>query len=165
MICTVGCTDCCEQLFHISEPEADHIRAHLLELPSEARNQLTAQAKLYLADRKTLLAAQGLVESRGALLPARRRLACPALADGSCQIYSARPLLCRRFGGPVWRPAEPGRLYACEKNFRSGEAIDDPALRARQGRLATLRQEMEAAYERSGAPRDAEPLTVAHALL
>ena len=163
--CRAGCADCCEQPFHISEPEAARIRTHLPELPPDLVAALRIRARHYLAERESLFSERGLVESRGALLPAEQRIPCPALADGRCTIYTARPLLCRRFGAPVWRPSEPDRLYACEKNFRQGEKIDDPALRARQLHLVGLREETEEAYRRSGARRASEPLTVAHALL
>lgn len=164
ILCKIGCTDCCEQPFHISEPEVDRIRAYAGGLAPDVQERLRREASRYLSRRGRLLAEQGLAESRGSLLPAERRLPCPALEEGRCSIYPARPLICRRFGTPVWRPTEPGRLYACEKNFRPGEKIADPALRARQESLAVLREETEEAYRRSGARRSSEPLTVAHAL-
>lgn len=165
IVCRVGCTDCCAQPFHLSDAEAARIRAFVAEVAPETRPLLRVRAEHYLAERERLFAEQGLVESRGALLSPEKRIPCPALAGGRCTIYEARPLLCRRFGAPVFRPAEPDRLYACEKNFRPGEKIEDPALQARQERLGVLRKDVEEAYAQSGERRAPEPLTVAHALL
>ena len=61
---------------------------------------------------------------RGASLPPPGlRLACPALEDGACQIYENRPLMCRKYGMPLYNPQKPEQVFACELNFKPGEEI------------------------------------------
>ena len=52
------------------------------------------------------------------------RLPCPALVGDACSIYNVRPLICRKWGVPLFNPNRPMELQACELNFRPGEEID-----------------------------------------
>jgi len=62
-------------------------------------------------------------------------------------------------------PTEPGRVFACEKNFRPGAALTDSKLVTIQMALAGSKDELEREFDRAGGRRYAEPITVAHAIL
>ena len=113
--CRAGCSDCCSQLFRISGLEAAHIAEGMRQVDPELRDRLRERATEYLA-------------ALPGLPPAGARLPCPALVDGLCSIYEFRPLICRRFGMPIFNPDKPDRIFACELNFRDGEEIEDPHL-------------------------------------
>ena len=49
---------------------------------------------------------------------------CPALNGDACSIYHARPIICRKWGIPIFNPKKPMELQACELNFRPGEEVD-----------------------------------------
>ncbi|MCI0715030.1 MAG: YkgJ family cysteine cluster protein [Chlorobi bacterium] len=54
---------------------------------------------------------------------------CPALGpEGECTIYEARPVVCRRFGMPIYDYKNPQNVYACDLNFKAGEEIRDDKL-------------------------------------
>ncbi len=54
---------------------------------------------------------------------------CPALGtEGECTIYEARPIICRRFGMPIYDYKNPTNIHACELNFKDGDEITDDKL-------------------------------------
>ena len=163
--CRPGCTDCCHQLFQITEIEAGYISRGLKALDESSREALRSRAIPYLAERRRLIAEKGEQEAWGNLPPAGARLACPALDGGVCSIYEFRPLICRRFGMPLYNPDKPGRVFACELNFRDGEEIQDPELIQIQTGIHQGWKALQRDYNDEGKPRDAEPLTVARAIL
>lgn len=136
MRCGHGCTDCCRHRFTITATEAAAIQDGISCLPATVRQQLVTRATAYL--RET-----------AAYAP------CPALHDGSCLIYQHRPLICRKFGMPIYNPEKPERILACELNFRAGEEIRDPDLIRIQTGI----------HQSWSAIRDHERLTVAEAIL
>lgn len=127
--CGKGCASCCYQLFNISLLEAAAISRHMKTLPHAEQERLRQRARAYQPQRRALLAGRaaetGLVQIEGKLPLAGLRLACPALEGDACSIYAARPLICRKFGMPIYSPSAPGRLGACELNFSDGEEIED----------------------------------------
>ena len=123
------------------------------------------RARSYMDERRRLVASSGEPEAWGSLPPPGARLACPALDDGICTIYDCRPLICRRFGMPIYNPDRPGRVFACELNFEDGQAIDDPDLVQIQTAIHEDWKQLQADYNQSGGHRDAEPITVARAIL
>ena len=164
--CRAGCSDCCGQLFQITEPEAAMVWHGIAELPPETAGRIRARARQYMGDREDLVRRNGEPsEAWGSLPPPGSRLACPALEDGVCQIYSHRPLICRKFGVPLWNPDRPGRVYACELNFREGEAIEDPDLIQIQTGLHTRWKRVQSEYNERGGERDSKPITIARAIL
>jgi Fe-S-cluster containining protein len=110
--CGPGCTECCHHVFAISEIESAEVARGLAALPDALRQQIEARAAEYI-DRRLI---------RGERLP------CPALESGRCSIYEYRPLMCHKFGMPLFNPDKPGRIFACELNFADGEEIEDPDL-------------------------------------
>ena len=164
--CRPGCSDCCHQLFQITEPEAAVIAKGMNALESEAADRIRSRARQYLVDREALVSRQGEEpEAWGSLPPPGSRLACPALESGVCQIYPYRPMICRKFGIPLWNPDRPGRVYACELNFRNGEAIEDPELIQIQTDLHGRWKRLQAEYNLQGGPRNLQPITIARAIL
>jgi len=166
ILCRAGCADCCHQLFQITEIEAAEISKAVKQMQADKRDGLREKAVLYLSHRRQLVSMQGEPEAWGSLPPPGTRLACPALTeDGTCSIYEHRPLICRKFGIPLWNPDRPGRVYACELNFRPGEEIDDPDLIQIQTAIHQDWKQVQADYNQAGGRRDPEPITVARALI
>jgi len=109
LVCAVGCARCCHARLTVTTVEADAIALAVRGLPAAARARLRETAARP-AD------------------PAAPR--CAALDDGGrCQIYAARPLVCRSHGVPI-RATAPGGLPvidACRLNFTArGPAAADP---------------------------------------
>jgi Fe-S-cluster containining protein len=92
-------------------------------------------------------------------------LPCPALEDGVCTIYEQRPLICRKFGIPLYNPDKPGQVFACELNFKDGDEIADGQLVQIQTGIHQRWKALQADYNRAGAYRDPDPITVARAIL
>jgi Fe-S-cluster containining protein len=163
--CRAGCSDCCHQLFQITEIEAAEVSRGMAALPDGLRNAVSSRAKGYLDKRQRIVSSTGEPEAWGSLPPPGTRLACPALQDGKCLIYDHRPLICRKFGMPLWNPDRPERVYACELNFQPGQEISDPRLIQIQTGLHQEWKALQADYNRAGGRRDSRPITVARALI
>ncbi len=96
MQCQTGCADCCHVRLTITHVEAAAIRAHIAAWPADRRHRLAAIEPGPEAGTR-----------------------CAALgADDRCQIYDARPLVCRSHGVPIRlrRGALPV-VEACHRNF------------------------------------------------
>jgi Fe-S-cluster containining protein len=165
--CRSGCTDCCSQLFQITEVEAAVVSEGIAALPEEQQQRLRAKAQTYLKERQRLAKSLrgGVAEAWGSLPPPGSRLPCPALEDGACQIYAHRPLICRKFGIPLYNPDKPGQVFACELNFRNGEPIDDGKLVQIQTAIHWDWKQVQSDYNEAGGHRDREPISVARALV
>jgi len=163
--CRPGCSDCCGQLFQITEIEAGEVSRGFHNLPGSLQDRLRSRAAQYTLQREELLASLGEIECWGSLPPPGARLACPALEDGVCLIYEHRPLICRKFGIPLWNPDTPGRVHACELNFSPGEEIDDPHLVQIQTDLRQQAKQLQANYNAAALPRHERPITVARAMI
>ncbi len=155
MQCRKGCSMCCSQMFSISLIEAAYISRAVKVLPDDERERLRAAARDYLARAPVTADGQETILPRPGV-----RLPCPALKDDSCSIYGARPIICHKWGIPVFNPAKPLELQACELNFRPGEAVDVDGLLEPQ--VALLEDWVEL-RNRANAPR--ETATVAEAIL
>lgn len=166
--CRLGCTACCHHLFEISLLEAMMISRAVRAMPPAKQMALRERAREYKKQRQRLLdqrAQQLKVEHIEGRLPVLGlRLACPALEGAACSIYDTRPLICRKFGMPIYDPRRPGQVGACELNFSPGEAIDDDGLVERQTALFQRWQEVKTEVEERVGWGKRE-LTVAHAIL
>jgi Fe-S-cluster containining protein len=90
--CRKGCSKCCSQIFRITLLDGWIIKQHIRSLPEEERNELQQKA-----------------------LQHEEGLPCPALGlQGECTIYDARPVICRRFGMPIYDYKNPSNVHACE---------------------------------------------------
>jgi Fe-S-cluster containining protein len=146
--CGPGCTECCHHIFAISEFEAAEVARGVAALPDELRRHMESRALEYIERRLV----------RGDRLP------CPALHVGRCSIYEHRPLMCHKFGMPLFNPDKPDRIFACELNFANGEEIHDPNLiRIQTGIHEAWTRLKSGVAALPGAA--GEPLTVAHAIL
>lgn len=163
--CRRGCTDCCHHLFQITELEAAFISQAVKSLPPDQRVAMEQRARQYLEDREKLLSDRRIDDAWGNLPPPGLRLACPALEDGACQIYEHRPLICRKYGMPLYNPRKPDRVFACELNFQPGEEIQDSQLVQIHTDLYHDAVEVQSEYDRQDGRRDAMPLNVARAIL
>lgn len=147
--CRPGCSDCCYHVFPITEIEAGRIGVGLQRLAPQAREAIESRAREYM-DARLL---------RGERLP------CPALDQGICSIYEFRPLMCHKFGMPLYNPEKSGRIFACELNFKDGEEIEDSQLIQIQTGIHETWQELQADYKRLHGTGENTRLTVAHAIL
>lgn len=161
ILCKRGCSDCCGQVFRITEPEAARISQFVSMLPKAERERLGTAARAYLHRRAQLF---GNTETWDSPPPTGARLPCPALtAEGACGIYEARPIICRKFGVPVFNP-DKGSVTACELNFNPGDPIEDGQLVSNQTSLYRAQQALQAAWNDAGGTRVDDPLCVASAL-
>lgn len=163
--CGTGCTDCCHHLFSIGEIEAAEISRAVRRLPADVRQVLIQQATLYEPARHEIMLRHGYIQARGNLPAPETRLACPALVDGRCAIYDSRPIICRKYGIPVVDPTQPGRTFACELNFRRGEAIDDSQLVTIQTGINERWTTLQWRYDQAGGRRAELPISVARAIM
>jgi Fe-S-cluster containining protein len=104
--CRKGCSKCCSQIFRITAIDAWIIGEHIKSLHVNRQEELKQKAAAY-----------------------RQGEPCPALgSEGECTIYEARPVICRRFGMPIYDYKNPQNVHACELNFSQGEEISDELL-------------------------------------
>ena len=163
--CRRGCTDCCSQMFQITEIEAAYISQAVKRFLPKERENLRERARRYEAQRECLLTNRNVPDAWGSLPPPGLRLACPALEDGACRIYEFRPLICRKYGIPLYNPRKPHQLFACELNFPPGEELEVTELVQIQTAIHGRWSEVQAEYNASGGNRDPKPITVARAIL
>lgn len=143
--CRKGCSQCCSQIFRITQLDGWMIGEHIRSLPPEHRAELQKKAKEYIeqvpliksknwldsGDLGGLENTDHLVASRHPSLSKEGSniLPCPALGtEGECTIYEARPVICRRFGMPIYDYKNPQSVHACELNFKDGDEITDDKL-------------------------------------
>lgn len=126
--CRKGCSKCCSQIFHITLIDAYIIGEHIRSLPQERREELQQKARDYLTN---LPLTGGEKEHTAGMFAegvsvVTEGVPCPALGtEGECTIYEARPVICRRFGMPIYDYKNPQNVHACELNFADGDEITD----------------------------------------
>lgn len=168
--CRRGCNACCSQLFEITPLEASYIARHVRQLPADEQQRLRERATAYQEARARLLTARArelkAQHIEGKLPVVGLRLPCPALGDdGACSIYEARPLICRKFGMPLYNPRRPGVLGACELNFRDGDALNAADIIEPQTRIHERWERVKSAFAAECKSVKTGELTVADALL
>ncbi len=111
--CRPGCTGCCQQHLTVLPIEAAALREYVARLDAPTRARLRRQA-------------QAVREQETAQVPAVPAGPCPALVDGACAVYAARPVLCRTHGFPLLYLDEDdptgGILDVCPLNFTDDAA-------------------------------------------
>lgn len=131
MQCGSGCSSCCSQMFRITMMDAVMISRKMKQLPTAEREDLQTRAGQYLEERNRLIrqrADEGNQNDRE-VPTTGLRLPCPALNEqGACRIYESRPVVCRKWGIPLFDPQHPTELQACELNFPPGTVFEDEAL-------------------------------------
>ncbi|MBK8207388.1 MAG: YkgJ family cysteine cluster protein [Planctomycetes bacterium] len=162
ILCAAGCSSCCSQIFQITEVEAARIAAHVAQLPPADRDLLQSRARENVRKREWLFSGN---EQWGDSLSGGGN-PCPALTtDGACGMYEARPIMCRKFGVPIFNPDKPQNVMACELNFKPGEAIEDAQLVSNQTALYRAQQQLQADWNESGGGRDDKPWCIARAIV
>ncbi len=129
LVCRPGCTQCCHGVFPISQQDAARLREALHALkqfdPEKAHRiqartaeSLTRLASFFPGDPITGILNED-YESSGLFADESEEAVgnnepCPVLdpANGTCDLYEARPIVCRTFGPPM-RTSE-GDLATCE---------------------------------------------------
>lgn len=126
--CKAGCDDCCRRRFSVTSIEAAALLGAIDRLPIEIRQAIHDRAS-------------------------REDPACPFLAEnGQCEVYAARPAICRTHGLPIRFPAEPGvrslpMIDACPKNFIGTDlATLDGKSVLDQATASTILAALDAAY-------------------
>ena len=66
---------------------------------------------------------------------------------------------------PIVDLTQPGRTFACELNFRRGEAIDDPQLITIQTGINDRWNGLQHRYGEAGGRRSELPISVAQAIM
>jgi Fe-S-cluster containining protein len=167
--CRKGCSGCCSQIFRITLLDAYIIEQHVKTLPPERQAQLRSKAEEYLKQVPHLQqsdAEENLsVDSGGT--KRKSGIPCPALGEeGECTIYEARPIVCRRFGIPLYDYKNPGNVYACELNFKSGEEIIDDELIPNQTAIGMKWDELKDDFnENDASKKGSTSTTIAEAIL
>jgi Fe-S-cluster containining protein len=157
LVCRPGCTQCCHGVFAISQQDAARLRDGLALLtasdPARAeriRTRVAASlARLdpwFPGDVATGILSED-EQSTTLFEEFANDEPCPVLdpATGTCDLYSARPILCRTFGPPMRTPeqnlahcelcyttATPEEIAACEldPNLPALEAASNQAFNA-----------------------------------
>lgn len=141
MACRPGCDSCCRHLA-LFPVEAYALVAALSVCPPSDQTAIRARAKT--------------------ATPA----ACPLLVDGRCQLYTARPLICRTHGLPLLIATDDTQTVDfCPKNFRGISSFPGSAVLDLQ-QLNTVLAAVNANFVRAALAGSApERLTIAEALL
>ena len=157
LVCRPGCTQCCHGVFAISQQDAARLRDGLASLtqtdPARAARihtrvaaSLTRLDPWFPGDVSTGILAED-EQSTTLFEEFANDEPCPVLdpATGTCDLYSARPILCRTFGPPMRTPeqnlahcelcyttATPDEIAACEldPNLPALEAASNQAFNA-----------------------------------
>ena len=157
LVCRPGCTQCCHGVFAISQQDAARLREGLASLtqtdPARAARihtrvaaSLTRLDPWFPGDVTTGILAED-EQSTTLFEEFAKDEPCPVLdpATGTCDLYSARPILCRTFGPPMRTPeqniahcelcyttATPDEIAACEldPNLPALEAASNQAFNA-----------------------------------
>jgi Fe-S-cluster containining protein len=157
LVCRPGCTQCCHGVFAISQQDAARLREGLASLtqtdPARAARihtrvaaSLTRLDPWFPGDVTTGILAED-EQSTTLFEEFANDESCPVLdpATGTCDLYSARPILCRTFGPPMRTPeqnlahcelcyttATPDEIAACEldPNLPALEAASNQAFNA-----------------------------------
>lgn len=129
MQCRKGCFLCCSQMFKITLIDAAVVSQAAKRLDSETRKKIQEKARLYIKKREEMICERSgrmdLDCDGDEISTIGLRLPCPALDDnGACGIYESRPIVCRKFGMPIYDPKKPNELQTCELNFREVKEID-----------------------------------------
>jgi Fe-S-cluster containining protein len=127
--CRRGCSKCCSQIFRITKLDGFVISEHIRSLPEVRRNELQQKALEYLKNAASVR---------------RTDTPCPALGtEGECTIYETRPVICRRFGMPIYDYKNPQNVHACELNFKDGDEITDVMLIPKQTEIGKKWDELK----------------------
>jgi len=120
LACRPGCTQCCFGPFAITPADAARLRQGLAQLDPETAARVRRRSRESVAR----LEAAYPVDTIARILAEDEAAAdepCPALdpETGLCDLYAARPIVCRTFGPPLHFPGEA--VAICELCFEGAE--------------------------------------------
>lgn len=127
LVCRPGCTQCCHGVFPISPQDAARLREGLAALErtdsqraarihTRVEDSLARIAPLFPGDSATGILDEDYEDAP--LFADENSIGdsepCPVLdpSTGTCDLYEARPIVCRTFGPPMRTPE--GNLATCE---------------------------------------------------
>jgi Fe-S-cluster containining protein len=152
LVCRPGCYQCCIGPFPISQLDAARLRAGLAALETidperAARVRDRAHKAAPEIHRPPASRSTDIAEFDAWVETLPDDAPCPALDPeaGTCDLYSARPLICRVFGPPVTLSGAP--VAVCELCFQG--ATDDQ-IAACEVPLDIVEREAELSYEAGG---------------
>ncbi len=143
LVCRKGCTQCCIGVFAINQLDAIRLRQGLAELAKgeprraeavrqRARDSIAKLSKDFPGNPATGILGQTR-EQRNRFENFANDEPCPALDpdEGTCDLYSSRPMTCRVFGPPVRGEDGLGVCELCyqgldDKEIAECEMIPDP---------------------------------------
>ena len=153
LVCRPGCSQCCHGVFEITALDAQRLRAGLATLTDEPK---AARIRSRLASARQHLApwfpgdpVTGILGQDEDAIERFEEFAnddaCPILdpATGTCDLYDARPILCRTFGPPI-QNADEG-LAVCELCF-DGATEDEIAACEMDSSFRALEEDLESDY-------------------
>jgi Fe-S-cluster containining protein len=157
LACRPGCAPCCHGVFEISALDAHRLREALNAAPAELASRIRARIH---AERAHLLPffpgdpATGVLSSDEQQVELFEEWAhadpCPILdpATQTCDLYAARPILCRTFGPPIRNDPDDlaAGLAICELCFTDATAEEIASAEIDSG-FRALQEKEEAAYE------------------
>jgi Fe-S-cluster containining protein len=157
LACRPGCAQCCHGVFEISALDAHRLRQALAQTPPEQAARIQARiaaARTHLTPFFPGNPETGILSASEEQIELFEEWAhadpCPILdpATQTCDLYAARPILCRTFGPPIRNnPDDPAAgLAICELCFT--QASEEQILAAEtDSSFRTLQDSEEAAYE------------------
>jgi Fe-S-cluster containining protein len=155
-------------VFRITLIDAAIVSQVVKRLDPETRSKMQEKAKLYLQKKEELVHEREKKmdsNSESEVLTIGLRLPCPALDEnGACGIYESRPIVCRKFGMPIYDPKKPDELQTCELNFREVKEIDADELIENQMKIYNYWMELKTEVNETINP-DKRATTIAEAIL
>lgn len=143
IVCRRGCDACCRHL-SLFRVEAVNLAQALHGLPGPEAARIRDRARRSVADGP-----------------------CPLLENGVCQLYAARPIICRTHGLPLLLGEGEMRVDYCPENFRGLDALPAAAVIDLE-RLNTTLAAVDSLFVSAVSPDRlpvGERLTIAAALL
>lgn len=169
MQCRKGCFLCCSQMFRITLIDAAIVSKAVKKLDPEILKKMQDKARLYLKKKDEMIHERAkdmdLDYDSDEISTIGLRLPCPALDEnGACGIYESRPIVCRKFGMPIYDPKKPDELQTCELNFNEAKEIDADELIENQMKIYNYWMELKTEVNETLNP-DRKATTIAEAIL
>jgi len=135
LACRPGCAQCCHGVFEISPLDAHRLREALDQAPPDLKTRIqtrVSQARAHLAPFFPGDPATGALSDSEEEIELFEEWAhadpCPILdpVTQTCDLYAARPILCRTFGPPIRNDADDPEagLAICELCFTHASPED-----------------------------------------
>ena len=157
LACRPGCAQCCHGVFEISALDAARLRQGLAAAPPEVQSRIEVRLRASRAHLGPFFpgdVSTGLLSEEEEAVELFEEWAhtdaCPMLSPETqtCDLYTARPILCRTFGPPIRNNAEDlgAGLAICELCFI--EATPEQTIAAEMdSSFRMLQEQEEAQYE------------------